>query len=436
VKGLHQLLQSARPHLPAEPLARWASIFFTLCVGTLLISLAASQAFLALAGLCYAAHVWREKAAVRFLPVKLPLAIFCVWTVVSMFFAEEPAAGGFAVRKLVLFVILALAVNTVQSLRHLEFLFQALFVEAALAGIYGTLEFVEQYHRVHALHPQRVYFYMTLTRITGFMGHWMNFSGQLMLVFTALATLLIFVAVMKKRRQPAPGFRFTGAAGWALLAIAGLSILLSFTRGVWLGCFVAGLYLLARYLPRWIWALPVLALAGYFVSPHMLRERVNLALHPWRDPALSIRFEMWGVGLRMMERHPLVGVGPNNIYATYPLYMPPGKTPERGYHEHLHDDFIQFGAERGLPCLAAWIWLMVALGWHTLRIRRRVKTLAAARWVADAAFAGWLAFITEGFFEFNFGTSPVLMVFLFLACTPFVVDNLERSFENPRGAGV
>jgi O-antigen ligase len=436
VSSIREFMRSLRPHLPQAPLARWASFFFTLCVATLLISLAASQAFMSLAAFCYAAHVWRDKPEVRFPPIKLPLAIFCGWTVVSMLFAEEPAAGGFQIRKLVLFIILALTVNTIVSLRHLEFLFQVLFVEAALAGLLGTVQFIQQYRRALAFHPHRLYAYMTVTRITGFMGHWMNFSGQQMLAFAALAGLLLFVWVSKKRGQPAPQIRFAGAAGWVVLAVIGLSILLSFTRGVWLGSFIAGVYLLGRYLRRWLWVLPVLALAGYFISPHMVRERVNMTLHPWRDRSLAIRFEMWGVGLRMMERHPLVGVGPNNIFATYPLFLPPGKTPEKGYHDHLHDDFIQLGAERGLPCLAAWVWLMAALGWHILRIRRRLKALAASRWIADGVFAGWLAFLAEGLFEFNFGTSPVLMVFLFLVSTPFVVETLERSSGESRGVQV
>ena len=45
--------------------------------------------------------------------------------------------------------------------------------------------------------------------------------------------------------------------------------------------------------------------------------------------------------------------------------------------------------------------------------------------MADAAFAAWLAFLAEGFFEYNFGTSPVLMVFLFVMSTPFVAEHLE-----------
>jgi len=132
--------------------------------------------------------------------------------------------------------------------------------------------------------------------------------------------------------------------------------------------------------------------------------------------------EMWQTGLRMVSKHPWVGVGPDNIPLVYMKYLPPGTTPIFGYHDHLHDDVLQMAAERGLPCLIAWLWLMLAFGWHILRTRRR---LFGARWVADAAFAAWLAFVAEGFFEFNFGTTPVLMVFLFLMSTPFIAENVE-----------
>ncbi|MGH9447878.1 MAG: hypothetical protein ACRD3O_19465, partial [Terriglobia bacterium] len=97
--------------------------------------------------------------------------------------------------------------------------------------------------------------------------------------------------------------------------------------------------------------------------------------------------------------------------------------PIVGYHAHLHNDYIQFAAARGVPCLAAWLWFMVALGWGALRLGRRLTPL---RWVAYGAMAGWLAFLAEGCFEFNFGTSPVLMVFLFVIATPFAAERIER----------
>jgi O-antigen ligase len=122
-------------------------------------------------------------------------------------------------------------------------------------------------------------------------------------------------------------------------------------------------------------------------------------------------------------------VGPNNIPETYTLYLPAGTNPIVGYREHLHNDFIQLAAERGLPCLVAWVWLMIAFGWHACRIRRELIRRPVAMqqvWLVDASFACLLAFLAEGCFEFNFGTSPVLMVFLFIAATPFVVESQSR----------
>ncbi len=435
--SLRGLAESARPYLPPEPFARWAAVFFTLSVWTLLISLAATQAFLALSSLCYVVHLIREKPgragnrSILFPPIKIPLAIFCVWTFVSMLFATNRATGGFVIRKLVLFAILLLAVNVVRSLRHLEYLFLGIFVEAGLAGLLGTFQFIAQYLHVSALHPQRLFQLMMLTRITGFMGHWMNFSGQQMMAFTSLAALLT-ASLARGKNSESPHWR---GLGWILAALIGLSIFLSFTRGVWLGCFVGVVYLLARRFPRWLWIVPVVVAAGYFFSPGMIRKRVNQALHPSSDRALSIRFEMWRAGLEMIKRHPLVGVGPNNIPAVYPLYLPAGTTPTIGYHDHLHNDFIQLAAERGLPCLAAWMWLMGVLGWRMLRIRAGLKALPQAKWILDAAFASWLAFVAEGFFEFNFGTSPVLMVFLFIVSTPFVVEALDGTAGIPRSSG-
>jgi O-antigen ligase len=430
VISLHDFLASARAELPRATSARWASILLSLSVLTFLLSLAAAQAFLALAAACYAVHLLRARPAIHFPPVKLPLALFSLGTVISIFWAANPAVGWFAVRKLVLFVILLLGVNLVASSKHLEFLYQSLFAESALAGLVAIGQFILQYRQVRALHPDRVYASLTSERISGFMGHWMNFGGQQMLVFAALLAFLLLrpgirgsgFGIRKGDSAPRP----KPTIWWLLLVVIATSIVLNFTRGVWLGCLVVVLYLVARWKPRWLLLLPVLVVVGYFAAPSLVRQRIEILRHPSRDPALSIRFEMWQVAWRMIQKHPLVGVGPNNIEQVYVLYLPPGKPPEPGYHGHFHNNFFQFGAERGLPVLAAWVWFMGALGWHFWRMRRR---LARGRWMAEAALAGWLAMLVEGCFEFNFGTSPVLMLFLFVVCTPFIAERIERPAE-------
>ncbi|MGH9431295.1 MAG: O-antigen ligase family protein [Terriglobia bacterium] len=411
-----------RAGLPPEPLARWASVFFTLCVATMLLSVAASQTFLALSGLCYAAHLLSQPSIPGFMPIKLPLALFCLTTVIPIFWSENPDASGFDIKKLVLFVILILTVNLMTSARQLEWAFKAIFVEAALAGVWSVVEFVRQYHAVRLLHPGRVYTFMTEERITGFMGHWMNFGGQQMLALAALLSFLLFRGSgsngqERGAHQPDPDSIWIVIAG-----IVMFSIVLNFTRGVWLGCAFVVIYLVARWRARWLWLLPVLAALLIFASPKLLKARLDSVLHPEAHPSEAIRLEMWDVGLRMIRKHPLVGVGPGNIVEMYPLYMPAGKTPMVGYHGHLHNDYIQFAAERGIPCLLAWLWMMMVLGVNDLRLYRKLGRL---RWVAQASFAAWIALLVEGLVEFNFGSTPVLMVYLFLAAAPFAAERIE-----------
>jgi len=417
--------------LPHAAAARWASLFFSLHILTLLISVAAAQAFLAAATVAYLTHLLGSRPAadgtglrpaISFPPVKLPLLLYCLATVNSVLWAADPAAGGFVLRKLVLFLILLLSVNLVASARHLGALFRGLFCVAALVGLVGIAQFVIQFHRVQRLHHNRVYFYMTLTRIHGFMGHWMNFGGQQMLLFSALLAFVLLSSATVRHGKAKVLY-------WLVLAVVAASIVLNFTRGVWLGCIVATVYVLARWKPRMLWAIPILLVAVELAAPSLIRRRVSLAFHPREDPALAIRLEMWRAGLRMVREHPWVGVGPGNIPRVYTKYLPPAVTPIFGYHDHLHDNFLQLAAERGLPCLIAWLWFMLALGGQILRIRRR---LSSQRWVADAALAAWLAFLVEGFFEFNFGTSPVLMVFLFVMSTPFIAEeHLEGRAQEP-----
>lgn len=450
MKTLKRFIETSSRELPQEPFARWASVFLSLSALAILFSIAASQLFLAFAGvfflLAWVRRPWtaarnekrdskveplQAETGLKFRgslfdvqslgPVVLPICLFCLFTLLSLLWASSPDAGGYQIRKLVLFLIVFFSLSLIVSLKHLERLLGAMFIGSAIAAVMAAIQFVIQYHAVRIEYPGRVYARMVLTRITGFQGDWMNFGGQQMLVWVMLVAFLL----LRKRRKGGndSGTRPAGYSWfwWPVWGVIALSILLNFTRSVWLGSFVAGLYLVGRWKARWLWAAPALAIGLFLFTPHLVRKRLDSIFHPSRDPSLAERFEMWHAGLRMIKRHPWLGVGPNNIYEVYDLYLPPGKPPRRGYHDHLHNDYIQFAAERGLPCLAAWLWLMGVLGWKAFKVSR---SAVPGSWIAGGAFAAWLAFMVEGFFEFNFGTSPVLMLFLFLATTPFIVERI------------
>src|SRR5207237_6781650 len=129
-------------------------------------------------------------------------------------------------RKLILFLVLLLAVNLVTGARQLKLLYQALFIEAAFVAVIATSQFVAQYRAERLLHPHEIYAYMTNSRAHGLMGNWMNFGGQQMLVFISLSAFILLAPRVRR-------------IWWLVEAIVAVSIIINFTRGVWLGCFVA-----------------------------------------------------------------------------------------------------------------------------------------------------------------------------------------------------
>jgi O-antigen ligase len=90
---------------------------------------------------------------------------------------------------------------------------------------------------------------------------------------------------------------------------------------------------------------------------------------------------------------------------------------------------LQIAAERGLPALAIWIAFVVLLAHGLFRLFRseREPALAAA---GLAAIAGMLS---AGLFEYNFGDSEFLMLFLVLVTLPFAAARRDTAVASPRG---
>ena len=63
------------------------------------------------------------------------------------------------------------------------------------------------------------------------------------------------------------------------------------------------------------------------------------------------------------------------ILRAYPAYRWPEAPNPRP--PHLHDNALQIAAERGLPCLALWLWLVAAAMGDAYREARRGPSGAA-----------------------------------------------------------
>jgi len=120
-------------------------------------------------------------------------------------------------------------------------------------------------------------------------------------------------------------------------------------------------------------------------------------------------------GWRIVKDDPLTGVGPDMIIQVYPHYRDRTAVNERT--PHLHNVPLQIAAERGVPALVVWIWFIAVLVRDFWRRRHSLD-----RALSNTGLAVIGAMLAAGLFEYNFGDSEFLMLFLVLITLPYAAE--------------
>ena len=137
---------------------------------------------------------------------------------------------------------------------------------------------------------------------------------------------------------------------------------------------------------------------------------------------------MLEAGVGMVRDHPLTGVGPAMILPVYEQYRPDYAV--QPVNPHLHNVPMQIAAERGVPALVIWGWF---IGTLTLLLARLFRS-GRERLLSATALAATAAMLAAGLFEYNFGDSEFLMLFLVLITLPFAATNTADG--DPAEAGI
>jgi hypothetical protein len=155
---------------------------------TPIVSVAAYQILVAIALVAMVAAGMR----LRWPPVMVPIAAWAGWTLVSIAFSQAPAAGWPQVRKLYVFLMLVVIYTAVRTLRQSSLIALGWAAAATLAGAWSFVQFAQKYRIAQATNQQFYFAYVTGERTTGFVGHWMTFSGLLMMALLMIGALLLF----------------------------------------------------------------------------------------------------------------------------------------------------------------------------------------------------------------------------------------------------
>lgn len=343
-------------------------------------------------------------AKLRLPPIWLPLGLFLTGTAISLALSPDPAAGLPQIRKFAVFLMLLLMYSAIRDTVTLRRLMLCWAGAATLVALRALVQFQNKLAESRAL-GQNFYDYYIAERITGFMSHWMTFGGQQMLALLMLGAFLFF----------APKIR--NYALWLLCgAVLSAALLLGMTRSIWLGVGVGGIYLIWRWKRRLLLALPAVLAVGFFAAPSSVRERSTSILKPRQDvDSNEFRFVLWRAGLRMVEAHPWFGLGPEHVKLQFEDYVAPD-TPRplpSGWYGHMHNIYLHYAAERGLPTMFFLLWLLAKVLWDFLgTIRKLPPGPSDEKFLLHGGVAVVLAIMVAGIFELNLGDSEVLTMFL------------------------
>ncbi|BAZ81145.1 IctB family putative bicarbonate transporter [Sphaerospermopsis kisseleviana CS-549] len=150
-------------------------------------------------------------------------------------------------------------------------------------------------------------------------------------------------------------------------------LVLTFSRGGWIGLVVGLLAAMALLVYWWsvemppfwrTWSLPiivggligVLVLAVIFVEP--VRLRVFSIFADRQDSSNNFRRNVWDAVFEMIRDRPIIGIGPghNSFNKVYPLYQRPRYTALSAY-----SIFLETAVETGFLGLACFLWLIIVI---------------------------------------------------------------------------
>ncbi|NJL85104.1 MAG: putative bicarbonate transporter, IctB family [Leptolyngbyaceae cyanobacterium SM1_1_3] len=170
-----------------------------------------------------------------------------------------------------------------------------------------------------------------------------------------------------------------------MLGVNTVCLILTFSRGGWIGFVAAGFVLLMLLVYWWSihfgpfwrrWALPAfvggaaafLVLAVLALEP--LRSRVASIFVGRQDSSNNFRLNVWAAVIDMIRDRPILGIGPGNeaFNKIYPLYQRPRYTALSAYSV-----FLETAVEAGLVGFCAFLWLLVVSLTQGLTQLRRLR---------------------------------------------------------------
>lgn len=285
--------------------------------------------------------------------------------------------------------------SAVTSRRQLDTLMGLMVLAAAAVSFYGLLQYIFRWGYQSAAWVDSDMFSSISFRVASTLEN-PNMLGQYLILAIPLGGAKLLTAKGWGRR----------ALWFCCCAVMCLCMILTFSRGAWLGLLFAGAAFFILLEPRLMLLIPF-ALAGlYFVLPQSVIARFT-SIGNLTDASTSYRVFIWMGVLAMLKDYWLSGIGPGTdaFNAVYPAYSYSSITAP-----HSHNLFLQIVCDAGICALA--VFLILLFVYFRMMCAALSKEKDWTGRVEQIAFtAGVLGFLVQAMTDYSFYNYRVMFLF-------------------------
>ncbi len=296
----------------------------------------------------------------------------------------------------VAFILFAVVLyNAVENRTQLDTLLTFMVIAAAAVSFYGVLQYIFGWGYQSAAWVDSDMFSSIQFRVASTLSN-PNMLGQ-----------YLILAI------PIGGAKLLSARSWAGRAfyfcccgVMCLCMLLTFSRGAWLGLLFAGAVFVILLNPRLILLIPVALVGLWFVLPDTITARFA-SIGNLGDASTSYRVYIWMGTLAMLKNYWLCGIGPgaDAFNMVYPAYSFNGISAP-----HSHNLFLQIVCDAGIAALAVFVILLFV--YFRMMCTAIGKEHDRSSRVHQIAFtAGVCGFMVQAMTDYSFYNYRVLFLF-------------------------
>ena len=285
--------------------------------------------------------------------------------------------------------------NSVTNRSQLDTLLAFMVIAAAAVSVYGILQYIFRWGYQSAAWVDSDMFSGIEFRVPATLDN-PNMLGQ----YLILAIPIGGAKLLSARDWFSRVFYF-GCCG-----VMCICMLLTFSRGAWLGLLFAGAVFVILLNPRFMLLIPVALVGLWFILPDTVTARFA-SIGNLGDASTSYRVYIWMGTLAMLKNYWLCGIGPgaDAFNMVYPAYSFNGISAP-----HSHNLFLQIVCDAGIATLAVFVILLFVY-FRMMCIAVSRENDQASRIHQIAFTAGVCGFMVQAMTDYSFYNYRVLFLF-------------------------